>query len=871
MANTPTLSIIVIIHDQHKDVESTLSGIYEHLGFPFELFIVDDASTDESTEIIKSIIEYHDHADTFYFEYDEPSGYGIRLQQIFTQISGDFLWVPGMFKQLDGNRLAEALQQLSERKQLFGLPGMISLPKNDEDWIKKIAVGKWPGNHHFLWNLNKLPNPECYFQPRLDRFHSFELALRTTYTAQFPSIPSFSSPVNRPALEQPDTYERRELLTTLIQFRGLSTTHHELAGQVLFDKKSSAGTQNLDPQEATKKLDKANKLIENGEIVTALSTLDAVLASDRNHTIALGLKISVLEKMKRYVEASELKFRLREQQIAMESDQEMPLAIKPHPQPRDEDEVVGSEKNGDSTSQNQAKNYSESRDVQHDDAKKKNQDEVEDQDQQFQFNKESEQTVTEGDHLTATVGDEAKKEADEDTPEEKSIDNQIQQDIEKLERKEPDLELDGLDGPKISIIVPTTLDGKPFLEQCMISVSKQCNADYTEVIIIDNASLDDTYAYLNQLKEDQFFDCTVLTNTANTGFAAACNQGLEAASGQYVCILHNDVMVKAKAIDEMAAWLDAHPEIGIIGPKTNYSIQPKQLHQSGDATLDEIEYVNYIGSFCMMMRSSANLRLDEQFNPAFFEDIDLCLQAADAGWKVAICTDVELEHEGAITTEQLGLFKEGDHYWLNAQKFQQKWDMQPDLGKSSSKADPLEQLCNIADIINPYHPENNLKALIEDLLDDETRARIQNLRFDASQLIPLITIMMMVNERQLLRRLEDQIEPDDISEDMALKLIHFYYERNIYSRCHHYIKLLPGKPLMLPAALYRLKITIGERNIDAAVGLLNELMERYPSNVILLKAASDIHSFSGDDKEAAKFKEMANQAAPFLYSESIKK
>jgi len=264
------------------------------------------------------------------------------------------------------------------------------------------------------------------------------------------------------------------------------------------------------------------------------------------------------------------------------------------------------------------------------------------------------------------------------------------------------------------------------------------------------------------------------------------------------------------------------------------------------------------------MRSSTNLRFDEQFNPAFFEDIDLCLQAADAGWKVAICNDVDVVHEGAITTEQLGLFKEAEHYWLNAKKFQQKWDMQPEL---DTTAEPIEQLCNIADIINPYHPEKNLTILI----DDETRARILNLRFDSSQLIPLITIMMMVNERQLLRRLEDQIEADDISEDMALKLIHFYYERNIYSRCHHYLKLLPEKPHNLPAALYKLKLAIGERNIDTAVKLLNELMEQYPSNVILLKAASDIHSFSGDDKEAAKFREMASQAATFLYGDPIKK
>jgi len=861
MANTPTLSIIVIVHDQHEDVESTLSSIYENIDFPFELFIVDDASTDESTEIIKSIIEYHDHPDTFYFEYDEPSGYGIRLQQVFAQISGEFLWVPGMFKQMDGNRLREALQQLSKHKQLFGLPEAITLPKSTENWIKMIAIGKWPVNHHFLWNLKELPNPENYFQPRLNRFHSLELALRTTYKEQLSPIPLFSSPANRPALEQPDNYERRELLATFIQSKGLSPTHHELAGQILFDVKSDAGTQHLDPEEAKKKLTKAKDLIENGEIVTALSTLDTILSSDRNHSIALEMKISVLEKLKRYVEASELKYRLRELKVKTDSEQNKLHGMPPQP----EADLEGKEKNRDHSKQNQK----EIRDTDQENNPENDKSQISNKVPEHQSDNNDQEEATEAVHEPSIATETDTDTEAEDRTKEDSIDNQIQQDIQELKHKAPNLELEGLDGPKISIIIPTTLDGKPFLEQCLISVANECDAEYTEVIIIDNASLDDTYAYLDQLKEDQFFDCTVLTNRANTGFAAACNQGLEAANGQYACILHNDVILKANAVDEMAALLDSNPEIGIIGPKSNHSIQPKQLHQSGDATADDVDYVNYIGSFCMMMRTSTNLRLDEQFNPAFFEDIDLCLQAANAGWKVAICNDVEVEHQGSITTEQLGLFKEGDHYWLNAQKFQDKWDMQPEVDNSTRE--PIEQLCRIANIINPYHPESNLTGFINELLDDETRARIQNLKFDSSQLIPLIIIMMMVNERQLLRRLEDQMADDDISEDTALKLIHFYYERNIYSRCHHYLKLLPDNPLPLSAALYKLKIAIGERNIDTAIELLNSLMEQYPSNVMLLKAASDIHSFSGDEKEAAKFMDMAKQAAPFLYGEAINK
>ena len=878
MPNTPILSIILIIHDQHEYLESTLTSIYDNIDFKFELFIVDDASTDESREIITSIIEYQDHIDTFYFEHAEPAGYGIRLQQAFAQISADFLWIPGMLTQLDGQHLAQAIDHLAKHGQSFGSPEDITMPGSTEEWINMIAVGKWPGNHHFLWNLNDLAKHEYYFQPRLNRFHSLELALRTTntHTKRVASIPSFSKTANPNALEQPDTYERRELLTSLIQMRGVSATHHELAGQILFDEESKPDDVQLDNKEAENHLTKAKTRIENGEVATALNTIDTVLSSDLNNMEALDLKISVLEKMKRYVEASELKFQLKELQDKYTDHQEPTDTYLSSPEKVEESadssithvDHQGPEQPEQETEKDpeqevhpqQNRDRNRSMDADSDSEKEKQideeaEDDIVDQDQdQYNYEKHVDEQSR-----TSNIESETSQFGEE-------FDHQIEKDLQRLEKKEPNLQLEGLSGPKISIIIPTTLDGKSFLEQCLMTIARHCNAKYTELIIIDNASLDDTYAYLDQLEEDQFFSCTVITNNTNVGFAAACNQGLEAAKGQYVCLMHNDTLLESRAIDEMAALLDQHSDIGIIGPKTNHSVQPKQRIQSGDATADTIDHVTYVGSFCMMFRNSANLRMDEQFSPAFFEDIDLCLQAAKEGWKVSISNDIEVEHQGGISTEQLGLFREGEHYWLNAKKFQQKWDMQPNvLEKDEMAKEPIEQLCDIADIINPYHPEQNLLTRINELLDDETFAQIQKLRFDASQLLPLITIMMVANERQLLRRLEDQLKGDDIPVDLALKLIHFYFKRNIYSRCHHYLDQISDTPQLLQASLYRLNIAIGERNMDAAVHLLNSLMEEYPSNVLLLKAAGDIHAFSGDDNEADKFKKMAKEAAPFLF------
>lgn len=84
-----------------------------------------------------------------------------------------------------------------------------------------------------------------------------------------------------------------------------------------------------------------------------------------------------------------------------------------------------------------------------------------------------------------------------------------------------------------------------------------------EVVVVDNASRDGT---LDMLR-DRFPQVRRVANDRNVGHAVGCNDGMAQASGRYVLLLDTDTIVHEGAVDTLAAYLDAHPRVGAVGPK----------------------------------------------------------------------------------------------------------------------------------------------------------------------------------------------------------------------------------------------------------------------------------------------------------------
>lgn len=415
---------------------------------------------------------------------------------------------------------------------------------------------------------------------------------------------------------------------------------------------------------------------------------------------------------------------------------------------------------------------------------------------------------------------------------------------------------------KASIIIPTTGDGKPLLEHTLASIYEHCQDSNYELIVVDNASIDDTFDYVEQLKDHSFFDCKVVNNHQNAGFSGGVNQGIALATGEFICVMHNDITLTSNAIEQLISVLQQHPEIGIIGPAVNACFNEQQLlTEESNSTPQTIDFVD---SCCFVMKAELGLRLDEQFELSYFEDRDLALQCASKNLSAAYVSEVVVEHRYASTTRVLTLDPESDIYWKNAAYFQSKWKLGPQLDEAFIQQPVLSQLIRIEQFINPRYPEKYLVDYIQTLL---TREEITNLQSTdlGEDVLPIIArLMMILDERPLLRRFEEKLQKVTIPIYLARELAEYYFSKNIYSRAHLYVQSVDEDIRTLPFMIIEAEILVANRNLEEAAALIRSLIRYAPYNPVLLKLSGDIHKFTGNENEANSFYGLASQIYPGL-------
>ncbi|MFO7675816.1 MAG: glycosyltransferase family 2 protein [bacterium] len=112
--------------------------------------------------------------------------------------------------------------------------------------------------------------------------------------------------------------------------------------------------------------------------------------------------------------------------------------------------------------------------------------------------------------------------------------------------------------PSVSILIVTWQSGRD-IETCLDSIHSRREF---EVIVVDNASTDDTRARL-----DRYHHLTVIANERNLGYARATNQGLAACRGEHVLMLNPDTKLEPGAIDALLDHLDANPGHAAVAPR----------------------------------------------------------------------------------------------------------------------------------------------------------------------------------------------------------------------------------------------------------------------------------------------------------------
>lgn len=113
---------------------------------------------------------------------------------------------------------------------------------------------------------------------------------------------------------------------------------------------------------------------------------------------------------------------------------------------------------------------------------------------------------------------------------------------------------------KLSVII-VNYNVRHFLEQALLSVRKAGRGIGLEVWVVDNNSVDDSVAMV----QEKFPEVHLIVNQHNPGFAIANNQAIRASSGEYVLLLNPDTVVEEDTFSKCIAFMDAHPDAGGLG------------------------------------------------------------------------------------------------------------------------------------------------------------------------------------------------------------------------------------------------------------------------------------------------------------------
>lgn len=248
--------------------------------------------------------------------------------------------------------------------------------------------------------------------------------------------------------------------------------------------------------------------------------------------------------------------------------------------------------------------------------------------------------------------------------------------------------IDALPRPKVSVVV-VTYNNLDLTKVCLDSLDRYSDYPDLELIVVDNASTDDTPAYLRSWAAAGG-NRHVILNPDNRGFAAANNQGLAAATGEYLVMLNNDTHVTPGWVATLVGHLRRTPTLGLLGPVTNnignearidirYADMEGMLQAASDYTARHAGLLTPLHTaafFCVMMPRRVYEtvgELDEAFGIGMFEDDDYCRRVQQAGWTIACAEDVFIHHHLSASFNKIKQEKRQAMFEQNKAIYEAKW------------------------------------------------------------------------------------------------------------------------------------------------------------------------------------------------------
>ena len=219
--------------------------------------------------------------------------------------------------------------------------------------------------------------------------------------------------------------------------------------------------------------------------------------------------------------------------------------------------------------------------------------------------------------------------------------------------------------PRVSIVIPTW-NQADLLGAALRSLRGQTYTDF-ETVVADNGSTDGTVELLAR----DFPEVRVLALGENRGFARATNAGLQAAAGEILVCLNNDVHCEAGWLAALVAVLDRMPDVGSVASKMMDARRPGIIDAAGDtmslvawnagrglSDAPEFDVGREILSACAGAAAYRRAVFDrigwfDETYFAWFEDVDLGIRAQLAGFRCWYEPAAVVHHWGSATAARM--------------------------------------------------------------------------------------------------------------------------------------------------------------------------------------------------------------------------
>ncbi len=224
---------------------------------------------------------------------------------------------------------------------------------------------------------------------------------------------------------------------------------------------------------------------------------------------------------------------------------------------------------------------------------------------------------------------------------------------------------------KVAVVI-LNWNGRNMLQRFLPIVVAHSQGEDVEVVVADNASTDDSVAWLQSV----YPQVRLILLPENYGFAEGYNRALAQVQAEYVVLLNNDVEVTAGWLEPLWVYMDAHPEVAACQPKI-LSERNKEMFEYAGASGGYLDVLGY--PFCrgrifeqvekdkgqyddvasILWASGAALfvrlkdyvevgGLDARFF-AHMEEIDFCWRLRSRGRKLVCNPQSVVYHVGAAT------------------------------------------------------------------------------------------------------------------------------------------------------------------------------------------------------------------------------